>query len=94
MKSLNTHEMVNGAISEIEKFAPKRSHVEIEVKEDPVGNFKTLIKVKTKNKIYIAIKEDMYLYKSFTKAMRALKTQIEKRRNYHESLRSGKHYAA
>lgn len=94
MKSFNSHEMVNGAISEIEKFVPSKSHVEIEVKEDPIGNFKTLIKVKTKNKIYIAKKEDMYLYKSFTKAMRAIKAQVEKRNKHHEALRSGKYYAA
>lgn len=94
MKNLNTHEMINSAISEIEKFAPKRSHVEIEVKEDPVGNFITLIRIHAKEKLYIAKKEDMYLYKSFTKAMRAIKAQVEKRRGHHEPLRSGKYYAA
>lgn len=94
MKTLNTQELVQDAISEIEKFAPKHSHVEIDVKEDPVGNFSTHIRVETKERTYFAKKDDMFLYRSFNKAVRALKAQIQKRRINHETIRSSKYYAA
>ena len=83
MKTFNTEEMVNEAASEIEKFAPKNSHVEIDVKEDPAGHFSTNIKLQTKTKTYFAKKEDMFLYKSFSKALRAIKAQIQKKRTSH-----------
>ncbi len=94
MKTLNTHEMVHEAVSEIEKFAPKSSQVEIDVKEDPIGNFSTQIKLKTKDRVYFVKKEDLFLYKSFTKAMRAIKSQVQKRRVNRESVRSNKYRAA
>lgn len=94
MKTLNTQEMVQDAVSEIQKFAPKNSHVEIDVKEDPVGTFSTHIRVDTKERTYFAKKEDMFLYRSFSKAVRALKAQIQKRRINHETIRSGKYGAA
>lgn len=94
MKTLNTQAMVQEAISEIEKFAPKHSHIEIDVKEDPVGNFSTHIKVATKEKTYFSKKEDMFLYRSFSKAVRALKAQIQKRRVNHETIRTGKYNVA
>lgn len=83
MKTFNTEEMVNEATSEIEKFAPKNSQVEIDVKEDPVGHFSTHIKLQTKYKTYFAKKEDTFLYKSFSKALRAIKTQVQKKRANH-----------
>ena len=94
MKTLNTHEMVHEAVSEIERFAPKNSQVEVDVKEDPVGNFSTQIKIKTKTRVYFAKKEDLFLYKSFKKAMRAIKSQIQKKRVNHDSVRSSKFPAA
>ncbi|MGZ3788140.1 MAG: hypothetical protein ACXVLQ_06430 [Bacteriovorax sp.] len=94
MKTLNTQDMVNGAISEIEKFAPKNSHVEIDVKEDPVGNYKTHILLQTKTKTYFAKKEDMFLYRSFNKAIRAIKAQVQKKRPNHEVVRINKYRAA
>lgn len=94
MKTLYTQEMVQEAISEIEKFAPKNSHVEIDVKEDPVGNFSTHIRVDTAQKTYFAKKEDIFLYRSFSKAVRALKAQIQKRRVNHATIRTGKYYVA
>ena len=83
MKTFNTEEMVNEATSEIEKFAPKNSHVEIDVREDPVGHFSTHIKLSTRYKTYFAKKEDTFLYKSFSKAIRAIKTQLQKKRANH-----------
>lgn len=75
--------MVQEATSEIEKIAPKNSHVEIDVREDPVGHFSTHIKLSTKTKTYFAKKEDTFLYRSFSKALRAIKMQIQKKRLNH-----------
>lgn len=83
MKTFNTEEMVQEATSEIEKIAPKNSHVEIDVREDPVGHFSTHIKLSTKTKTYFAKKEDTFLYRSFSKALRAIKMQIQKKRLNH-----------
>lgn len=83
MKTFNTAEMVQEATSEIEKIAPKNSHVEIDVREDPVGHFSTHIKLSTKTKTYFAKKEDTFLYRSFSKALRAIKMQIQKKRLNH-----------
>jgi ribosome-associated translation inhibitor RaiA len=83
MKTFNTEEMVTEAASEIERFAPKNSQLEIDVKEDPVGHFRTYIKLSTKTKIYFAKKEDSFLYKSFSKAIRAIKAQVQKKRTNH-----------
>jgi ribosome-associated translation inhibitor RaiA len=85
MKSLNTQEMIQGAIEEIKKIAPNRSQVDIEVREDPVGNFCTHILVQTKQHTYFSKKEDMFLYRSFSKAMRAMKAQLHKKRVSHET---------
>ena len=81
MKTFNTDSMVSEATSEIEKFAPKNSQVEIDVREDPVGHFSTQIKLSTKTKTYFAKKEDLFLYKSFSKAIRAIKAQLQKKRS-------------
>lgn len=94
MKSLNTQEMVEGAVSEIEKLAPKNSHIEIDVKEDPIGNFSTHILLHTKQHTYFAKKQDMFLYKSFNKAIRAIKAQLHKKRISHETIRMDKYHRA
>ena len=94
MKTLNTQDMVQNAVSEIEKFAPKHSHVEIDVKEDPVGNFSTNIKLETKHKTYFAKKEDMFMYKSFSKAVRAIKAQLKKKRINHTTIKADRNFAA
>lgn len=83
MKTLNTENLLQDATLEIEKFAPKNSQLEIDVKEDPVGHFSTNIKLTTKYRTYFAKKEDTFLYKSFNKALRALKTQLQKKRSRH-----------
>jgi ribosome-associated translation inhibitor RaiA len=80
MKTFNTQQMIEGAKLEIERIAPKNSHIEIEVTEDPVGHFKTNVMLKTKYHTYFAKKEDLFLYKSFSKAVRALKAQLQKRK--------------
>lgn len=83
MKPFNTEVMVSEAASEIERIAPRNSHVEIDVKEDPAGHFSTNIKLQTKYRTYFAKKEDAFLYKSFSKAIRAIKAQIQKKRVNH-----------
>ena len=81
MKSLNTKDLVQEAESEIQRIAPKNSLVDIDVIEDPVGHFSTHIKLVTKTKTYFAKKDDLFLYKSFAKALKAMKAQIAKKRN-------------
>jgi ribosome-associated translation inhibitor RaiA len=83
MKPFNREDMVQEATLEIEKFAPRNSHIEVDVKEDPVGHFSTNIKLQTKNRTFFAKKEDIYFYKSFSKALRALKNQLAKKRFNH-----------
>ena len=81
MKSLNTKDLVQEAESEIQRIAPKNSLVDIDVIEDPAGHFSTHIKLVTKTKTYFAKKDDLFLYKSFAKALKAMKAQIAKKRN-------------
>ncbi len=83
MKTFNTDSMVSEATSEIEKIAPKNSQIEIDVVEDPVGHFSTHIKLVTKTKTYFAKKDDLFLYRSFSKAIRAIKMQLSKKRTSH-----------
>ena len=83
MKPFNTEDMVNEATSEIEKIAPRNSHIEIDVKEDPAGHFSTNIKLQTKQRTYFAKKDDTFLYRSFSKAIRAIKAQVQKKRTNH-----------
>lgn len=81
MKPFNTEDMVQEAASEIQRVAPKNSKVDIDVVEDPAGHFSTHIKIITKTKTYFAKKDDTFLYKSFSKAIRAIKAQIGKKRS-------------
>lgn len=83
MKKYKPAEMVRDATEEIEKFAPRNSIVDIDVTEDPVGHYSTNIKLHTRKHTYFAKKEDDFLYKSFTKAIRALKAQLGKKRSNH-----------
>lgn len=83
MNKTYASDMINDATLEIEKFAPKNSQLEIDVKEDPVGHFSTHIRLQTKYRTYFAKKEDMFLYKSFSKAIKAIKVQLEKKRVQH-----------
>ena len=81
MKPFNTKDLVQEAASEIQKIAPKNSQIDIDVIEDPIGHFSTHIKLVTKTKTYFAKKDDLFLYKSFSKALKAMKAQIAKKRN-------------
>jgi ribosome-associated translation inhibitor RaiA len=85
MKTLNTQEMIQGAIDEIRRYAPHNAQIDIEVREDPVGNFATHILVQANHHTYFSKKEDMFLYRSFNKAMRAVKAQLAKKRVTHET---------
>ncbi len=78
MKKFNTDEMINEAVEEIKKLAPRNSEVEIGLTEDPVGNFQTNIKLTTKLRTYFAKKEDQFLAGSFSKALKAMKQQLRK----------------
>lgn len=83
MKPFNTEDLVQEAASEIQRIAPRNSTVDIDVVEDPAGHFSTHIKLSTKTRTYFAKKDDMFLYKSFSKAIRAIKAQIMKKRTNH-----------
>ena len=89
MKPFNREDMVQEAAQEIEKFAPKNSHIEIDIKEDPVGHYSTNIKLQTKYKTFFAKKHDVYFYKSFSRALRALKAQLQKKRPNHVHQHAG-----
>ncbi len=78
MKKFSTHEMINEAVEEIKRLAPRNSEVEIGFTEDPVGNFQTNIKLTTKLRTYFAKKEDQFLAGSFSKALKAMKKQLRK----------------
>lgn len=80
MKRLNQQSLVEDAMSELEKIAPKNSAIEVDIKEE-AGHYFTKIKLRTKNRTYFAKKEDMFFYKSFNKALKAIKSQINKARS-------------
>ncbi len=86
MKHLANQTLVADAVHELEKFAPKNSAIEVDVKEE-AGHFYTMIKLKTKKRTYLAKKEDLFLYKSFNKAMKAIKSQLHKNRACRETFR-------
>jgi len=86
MKTLNTQEMIQGAVDELKRYAPRNAKIDIEVREDPVGNFATHILVQGSHHTYFSKKEDMFLYRSFNKAMRAIKAQLARKRVTHESV--------
>jgi len=83
MKNYSPAEMVNEARSEIEKIAPRNSEIDVVITEDPVGHYSTNIKLQTRTHTYFAKKEDDFLYKSLSKALRALKAQLGKKRFNH-----------
>lgn len=89
MKRLTNQNLVEDAVLELEKFAPKNSAIEVDVKEE-AGHFKTQIKLKTRNRTYFAKKEDLFFYKSFNKALKAIKSQLHKARacrtSYHMKI--------
>ncbi len=90
MNNLKAQDMVQDAVAEIEKFAPKKCHVAVDVSEDPIGVYSTRIRVDTKEHTYFAKKNDMFLYRSFSKAIRALKAQLKKRRVTHPTARASR----
>jgi len=83
MKRLNATDLISDASSELEKLAPRNSQLDIDVIEDPVGHFSTHVKLQTKYRTYFAKKEGEFLYESFSKAIRAIKAQLGKKRTRH-----------
>ena len=83
MKKVKLNRLLDYGSQEIEKIAPRNSQIEIDVKEDPVGHFSTHIKLITKYKTFFAKKDDAFLYRSFSKAIKAIKSQIDKKRIDH-----------
>lgn len=90
MKRLNHQTLVVDAVKELEKFAPKNSAIEVDIKEEG-GHYFTKIKLKTKNKTYFAKKEDLFFYKSFNKALKAIKAQLSKAHSYKQTSRQSFH---
>lgn len=86
MKRLSHQTLVEEAVNELEKFAPKNSAIEVDIKEEG-GHYFTKIKLRTKKKTYFAKKEDMFFYKSFNKALKAIKAQLYKTHSYKQSSR-------
>jgi ribosome-associated translation inhibitor RaiA len=89
MKPFKREDMIQEATLEIEKFAPKNSEIEVDVKEDPVGHFSTNITLKSKKRTFFAKKEGDYFYTSFSKALRAIKIQLQKKRVNHVHAHTG-----
>lgn len=87
MKNLNDLEMLEDAVQEIEKLAPKHAEIAIDVEENRKGIFCTHIRLITKQKTYFVKKEDSLINKSFYKAMRAIKTQIKKNKVDHHAVK-------
>ncbi len=85
MKRLSNQTLVHDAVVELEKFASKDSAIEVDVKEE-AGHFYTQIKLKTRNRTYFAKKEDLFFYKSFNKALKAIKSQLSKARSCRQSF--------
>jgi hypothetical protein len=87
MKRFNEKEMLEEAILEIEKVAPKHSSVDIEIEKNHKGIFCTHIKLITKHKIYFAKKEDSFFKRSYSKAIRAIKSQVKKNKVDHHAVK-------
>lgn len=85
MKRLSHQTLVEDAVMELEKIAPRNSAIEVDVKEEG-GHYFTKIKLRTKNKTYFAKKEDLFFYKSFSKALKAIKSQLHKARSCRQTF--------
>ncbi len=79
MKRLSSEQLIEDAVIELQKVAPKNSSIEANVREDK-GHYFTQIKLATKEKVLFVKKEDLFLYKSFNKAVKAIKSQLLKRK--------------
>lgn len=90
MKRLNHQTLVEDAVNELEKFAPRNSAIEVDIKEEG-GHYFTKIKLRTKKKTYFAKKEDLFFYKSFNKALKAIKSQLNKAHSYKQTTRQTYH---
>jgi hypothetical protein len=86
MKNVSTNDLIQDATAEIEKLAPKNSHLEVDIKEDSSGVYRTNLILVTKYRTYFAGKEDIFMVKSFKKALKALKSQLSKKQQIHTTV--------
>jgi ribosome-associated translation inhibitor RaiA len=87
VKNLNQQVLLEEAREEMRKIAPRHSEIEVDVQENKHGVFSTHIRLITKQKIYFAKKDDLFLYKSFHKAVRAIKAQVRKNKVGHHAVK-------
>jgi hypothetical protein len=73
--------------AELERFAPLRSKIEFDFKEDPKGHFFSLIKLKSPGRIFFVKKEGETLLESFHKAVQAIKIQLAKNKTNRRFLK-------
>lgn len=83
MRMDKAQRLVDFGMEEIERIAPANSQIEVDVKEDSSGHFWSLLKVRVNHKEFFVKKEGNSMYESFHKAMRALKSQLSKNKNFH-----------
>jgi ribosome-associated translation inhibitor RaiA len=85
MRSDKANRLVEYGVEEVEKIVPENSFIEIDVKEDPIGHFSSLIKVNAPNRDFFVKKEADSMYESFHKALRAIRMQIAKKKIHHHA---------
>ena len=73
--------------AELERFAPLRSKIEFDFREDPKGHFFSLIRLKSPGRIFFVKKEGETLLQSFHKAVQAIKIQLAKNKNNRRFLK-------
>jgi hypothetical protein len=72
---------------ELARFAPLRSRIEFDFKEDPKGHFYSLIRLKSPGRIFFVKKEGETLLQSLHRAVRAIKIQLAKNKNNRRFLK-------
>lgn len=89
MNAEKKNRLIEYGLQEVEKIAPENSQIEVEVKEGPIGHFYSLIKIKLPHKMLFVKKEGESMYESFHKALRALRSQLARKKDNHhnESIR-------
>lgn len=79
-------DLVQEVQQELERIVPDNSEIEFSINESPVGHFKTMIKLHVGHKVFVANKEDDVLYKSFSRALNAMKSQLQKFKNKNDRM--------
>ena len=65
----------------IKEIYPQIRNVDIKVKKDSPGTFKSIIKIKTAKKYLVAIKSDQSIQRSLQRAQEAIIKQVDKVRS-------------